>query len=424
MIKVSKCFWCKASDFKEVSERIDSVKVLECQKCHLLLVAEVPESLTDYYDEEDYFNPQGDTVTGYHENYDLISPFYLYWQGALIEEVARYGDKKTLLEVGCATGNALEMVRTFSDDIDLYGIDLSSYAIKVCQEKGLSASVSKINGFKHKSKFDIILSSETMEHVDELKEFIVGVKENLQKDGVYVFYVPAVEKDILIEQGKAYPSLTTSLEHVSYFTIDFLRNALKDAFSASVYVHQITVGDDNYALGIVSTNSALVKHMENYIKGFEAYDKNFSDPKTLYNLVVSSAKIANFDTANKYLENLQKTDIDKRKMDFLNGLIAYSKGELIRAREHFNSYLGESPANKFTLKILLSAEKEFNKLLDKDLEAKNKEIERFQKMQPKLVALQAEIDDLRQSKIVGSSIKLRKIVGKTLDPVRRFKKKT
>ncbi len=416
MLRVEKCFWCGSNKFKRIAERKDRVGVQECLSCHLLQVAEIPEDLSVYYDEEVYFNPEGDTETGYHENYDLISPFYLYWQGALLEEIARRGKRKTLLEVGCATGNALEMIKLQNKNMIIQGIDLSSYAINVCKQKGLNAEVSTINDFKGNSKFDIIFSSETMEHVDVLRGFVEGVKNNLEKNGVYVFYVPAVERRALIEQGKDYPSLTTSLEHVSYFTNSFLERALTEAFDASVYVHTISTSGENYHLGIVSADGELVAYVKKFIEGFETYSPEFDEPKTLYNLVAIATKFGNFDVAAQYLADLEKTKFPSKDLSFLRGIICYSKGELVKAKGYFNKYLGEAAASSFMLKVFLAVEKELNKIY-------KSEVIELKKLEPRVFKLESELKDLQESKLVGNSIRLRHLIGKILNPVRNFKKK-
>lgn len=420
MLKVEKCFWCSSSDLKKVAERKDGVGINECQKCKLLLVSEMPEDLSEYYDEEEYFNPHGETETGYHENYDLISPFYLYWQGAIVEEIARRGNKKSLLEVGCATGNAMEMIKIFNENLVLHGLDLSSYAIRVCKGKGLSASVSKIDDYKAKNKFDMILSSETMEHVDALWNFIEGVKNNLTSNGIYIFYVPAVDRERLIKESQNYPSLTTSLEHLSYFTKSFLEKALADAFKGFVYLHQINAAGDNYHLGFVSSDKKLIDYMKKFSQGFERYDSNFSDSNTLYNLVTIAAKFSNFAAAEKYLKKLGKPDIPAQKLKFLNGLLSYSKGELIKSKEYFNTYLENSVASNFILKVLLSVDREYNKLLINESAMLKQQVEQINH---RMVTAEAELKDFKQSKIVGNAIRLRRVVGASLDPIRRFKKK-
>lgn len=382
------------------------------------MVGEMPEDLSEYYENEDYFNPDGETVTGYHENYDLLSPFFLYWQGALVNEIVRQTVKDSLLEVGCATGNALEMVRLFDKNIKLTGIDLSPYAIQVCREKGLNAEVSKIDDYKAKSKLGIVLSSETMEHVDKVRVFVDGISNNLEKDGVYAFFVPAVDRDNLIKQGKKYPSLTTSLEHISYFTKPFLQKALAEAMGGAVYVHQISNGIDNYFLGFVSSDKKVVAHMEKYAKAIEVYDKTITDAGTLFNLTVTSAKFAYPAIADKYFENYKKVGDEQGKL-FLEGVLSYHKGELLKSKDYFAQYLGEKPADNFVLKVFLSIERQLAKILFSDIE---KLSENQRDLEARIFRAEQEVNGLKNSKVVGPAIKLRDSLRVVAKPVRSQKK--
>ncbi len=417
MLDVKKCFWCGSSELTKIAKRKDDIAVQECAKCQLIMVASVPEDLSVYYTDEDYFNPDGDTETGYHENYDLISPFYLYWQGAFLDEIARHGKKSSLLEVGCATGSALEMTRQFNPGLKLYGIDLSPYAIDICHQKGLEASVSKINGFHAPAKFDLIFSSETMEHVDELRDFVEGVKSNLADDGVYIFYVPAVDRKALIAESQEYPSLTTSLEHISYFTKSFLESALTHAFGAPAYVYQVedTAGE-NYAIGVVSKDESLTEYAQKVIEGFLDQSAEFDSPKSFYNLAVISSKFAKFELAQYYLQEATRKGLVESKLNFLKGIISYNKGELSEARKLFVAALGDGYADNFNLKVLLAVERELNSFYQADLA-------QLGKLEVRTHDAETELGALKQSRLVRTAIFGMKVVRKLRIMLPIFKKK-
>lgn len=409
IVKVKRCFWCNSNNLVIIAKRKDGVGVQECQKCHLLQVAEKPRDLSEYYDQEGYFNPDGETETGYHENYDLISPLYLYWQGAVVEEVCRYGNKKNLLEIGCATGNALEIFKSFRPQLSVQGIDISSYAIDICKSKGLIATQSKINEFKSDSKFDIIFSSETMEHVDDLSEFIKGVKNNLKDDGAFVFYIPAVEKDELVEKGDKYPPLRTSLEHLSYFTEEFLNTSLPEALDASIYTKFMANSGEAYHLGIVSKNDSLISNFKNFADSFDRYIKS-SNYQTLYDLVVITSKSANFNIAEKYLKDFELLAVSESQTDFLKGVLCYHKGELVKSREYFQRSLGKTPVSNLILKILLSIEKEFNKFLESDNVALRGIEQQVEDYRSQAVDLSNELDQIKMSRVTSPALKIRDIL--------------
>jgi len=423
VVVVKECFWCKSKNIKFFTKRIDDKPVSECLDCGLLLVTNLPDDLSEFYQDEAYFNPAGETSTGYHENYNYISPLYLYWQGSLLNEVARLSGAKTLLEVGCATGNALEMIKARSPQIKTTGIDLSPYAIEQCRAKGIESDVSTINEYaNNKRKYDIVFSSETMEHVDDLYEFVESADKLINKSGVFVFYVPGVVKADMAQQKNQYVSLTTSLEHVSYFTSDFLNKAMKQIFGNVSLIQMSTDGED-YIMGVASNNRALVDDMAKFINGLKKFDSKLSDPDSIFNLTIIASKFALFDLADKYLD-LLKRDFENSKMTCLAGaLVAFNKGELENAKLLFSDYLAKTQTtDELIYKLMHANERELALIYKSQMLEFAQQVEAQRNLKERLDRVENELLDLKHSKIVGSSILARKAIGKTLDPIRRQKK--
>jgi 2-polyprenyl-3-methyl-5-hydroxy-6-metoxy-1,4-benzoquinol methylase len=100
-----------------------------------------------------------------------------------------------ILDVGCGVGT-----------IDFYlskqgyvisGIDISKKAIVAARRnarffdlKNIKFYLGDINNFKFKSKFDLILCSEIIEHVLDDKRMLIDLCRNLKKDGIILLTTP------------------------------------------------------------------------------------------------------------------------------------------------------------------------------------------------------------------------------------------
>ena len=421
MIKtVEACLWCKSKELENFAYRKDGVGILKCNNCQLYMVDKIPENLDEYYYDETYYNAGEENVdTGYAEMYDLMAPSFLFWQNSLIEEANEDHKKKNFLEIGCATGNLLEMIEDNQKNLNLEGIDISEYAVNTTKAKGLNAQVAYIEKLVSKPKKDIIFSSETMEHLDDLKSFLQGVASNLSDDGTFLFYVPSISvKDA--KTDKDYVRFNTNLEHLLHFTPEFFESELPKFFDAKVVIKEFITGFGPCIVGAVSKDP---KNLVNLKILFDRLTNNsVPDGATdtlLKNLIIISLKFAQFELAEKTLNVLEKRkSFDPRDLLLVRGLLGYHNGNLNLSSTSFEEYLKAYPGNRFAIRSLLSNEREFSKLLQGDINRLSKE---GTDLQARVFTTEAELRDLKQSKIVGGGIKLRYIVGKSLDPIRNSK---
>lgn len=122
---------------------------------------------------------------------------YWYWQVKrdLIHRVInRYGNPGTrdrkILDVGCGTGSVLE---SLAHKGDLYGVDTSAYALKLCNAKG-NFKLKRMNAEKlsfPENFFDVIIMSDIIEHVDDDIKVIENCRRILKTGGILIITVPA-----------------------------------------------------------------------------------------------------------------------------------------------------------------------------------------------------------------------------------------
>ncbi len=99
---------------------------------------------------------------------------------------------KTIIDIGCGIGTALETMGKYFPDAELHGLDPSEEAIKLAEAKLPSGTfyAEFLEDFKTKKKFDIVICAGTAEHVEDLPEFLKFLKTLIKKDGILYFEAP------------------------------------------------------------------------------------------------------------------------------------------------------------------------------------------------------------------------------------------
>ena len=97
-----------------------------------------------------------------------------------------------ILEIGCASGSLLELliVNGFKN---IYGIDISEEAIKLCKKKGIkNCHVMDAVNMKFKNEeFDLIIAADVLEHIKDHNIALNEWKRILKKNGKMIIFVPA-----------------------------------------------------------------------------------------------------------------------------------------------------------------------------------------------------------------------------------------
>lgn len=106
--------------------------------------------------------------------------------------------KGKILDLGFGYGYFEQKIKEKHKNFDLYGIDISSYAVKRARKKYgknfLAGSISELS-FKD-NFFDYVISLECLEHIESNKIFktLGEIKRVLKKQGEAIFSVPINEK--------------------------------------------------------------------------------------------------------------------------------------------------------------------------------------------------------------------------------------
>lgn len=132
--------------------------------------------------------------TNYHQ-IEAIERDNWWYQGKrhlLAQIITKIRAKKKLvsaLDIGCGVGSNLAVLQRFIPVVK--GIDFSPTAVAFCHKKGYTmVSQGDVCNLKLKEKFDVVLCSELLEHVDDRKA-IREIANVVAPSGILLISVPA-----------------------------------------------------------------------------------------------------------------------------------------------------------------------------------------------------------------------------------------
>lgn len=210
-------------------------------------------------------------------------------------------DKNTrILEIGSNDGYLLKQFVKITEK--LLGVDASSFMTKIASKNGIKTK-NLIFNFKNshrcminKKKLDLIIANNVLNHANDPKDFVKGVSNILDKNGVFVFELPYW---INLVKQKKFDQIYH--EHISYFTVKYSKYLLnKNGFTIT------KIEETNYHGGSIRIYSTL--------------NKEKKESKAVKKYILNEKKIKIF-KKNTYLIFMNELNI--RKYKFLKKLIEY-----------------------------------------------------------------------------------------------------
>jgi 2-polyprenyl-3-methyl-5-hydroxy-6-metoxy-1,4-benzoquinol methylase len=215
----------------EVTHGVHNVsRLVRCVHCRLMFVNPRPafEDLARQY-ESGYFQCPTPTFGGY-EDYDAdrgeILRTFRRRMAALAPLASR--ERPRLLDVGCATGIFLELVR----DLGWHGegIDISDYALGRARDKGLDVRRATSPASVHApGSFDVITMWDLIEHVPDPTELLAECRNLLRPGGVIALSTPdagSLAARVLRRNWLGFRSID---EHLYFFTRETMSRMLETA---------------------------------------------------------------------------------------------------------------------------------------------------------------------------------------------------
>lgn len=233
------CFVCNGANIHALRgyERHDLVK---CFDCGFVFMRKIPTSreLEDYY-----------AVYAYEREKEIPEPTRLSLN-SLLDSFEKYRLNNRILDVGCGEGWILELA--MKRGWQSFGTEFSSKAVEICERKGIKMYPGVLEAEKIKEKnFDIIVSSETIEHINNPREELANIHRLLRPGGLFYVTTPNFNSYLRRMMKDRYDIIKYP-EHLSYYTSKTLNGLLKEAGFTKVKLMTTGISFSHYRLSKVN----------------------------------------------------------------------------------------------------------------------------------------------------------------------------
>ncbi|MFH0749527.1 MAG: class I SAM-dependent methyltransferase [Candidatus Gottesmanbacteria bacterium] len=205
------CPLCNQKKFTSLHTQIFkghfSHHIVHCDTCGFIFVNNTPPQ--KYYDR--YY--------GENSKYEGVRQHEIH-DAATKSEIARFfktnvpKDAK-ILDIGCSTGSMLAFIRDKGYK-NVYGIDPALRCKEVAKEKyDIDVGTFDFNSFHPKKKYDVIIISQVLEHLIDIKNSVEKADSFLEDNGYIFIGVPDAGRFYL---GFDEPFGEFSTEHINFFT--------------------------------------------------------------------------------------------------------------------------------------------------------------------------------------------------------------
>lgn len=221
------CPVCNSSDSSKLAGFV-RVPLVKCQNCQVVYVPLIPtiEELNAEYDK--------------YCRTPVFSPVSEARREELLDAFEPYRKTNKILDIGCGSGAILDQAK--KRGWETYGTEFSDDAVSLCQERGHQMHQGVLNPSNyHVEDFDIIVSTEVVEHIANHQEEIPNMAKLLRRGGFLYLTTPnwnAISRVLLGEDWTVihYP------EHLVYFTPKTLREMFEREGFKEVWSNTSGVG--------------------------------------------------------------------------------------------------------------------------------------------------------------------------------------
>jgi len=200
----------------------------------------------------------------------------------IINIIEKYlkGDNVKVLDIGCGSGTLCFYIANKGNSV--FGVDISSKAISTCQESahilGMKNATFKVIDFPSENingKFDFIISSEVIEHLEDDNLALKKIYGLLRNNGVLIITTPSSHAP-LHRLGYAI-NFDKRVGHLRRYTIESLSKQCEDIGFMIVEAHKIEGILRNF-LFLNPIAGKLVRLMKFYISDLVTFIDNIFIP--------------------------------------------------------------------------------------------------------------------------------------------------
>lgn len=236
----NECFICHSKDLQLIRVEKNSIsndsrlqlhlqidsELLECPKCHLGVVHNIPADSSFY---AALYDDHGRDVS---IDFDFSGKSLIFQQ--VLEVLAKFQTKghsrKSLLDYGTGTGAFLKAA---SNEYAVVGIELGPAARNFAGFKGLDVKAS-LTDLPHSlwGSVEVVTLIDVLEHMPDPNSTVEELKQLLRKDGLLFVKVPnyraqILKQNILNQLGLSKAGVMVDYVHINHFSPKALREFMK-----------------------------------------------------------------------------------------------------------------------------------------------------------------------------------------------------
>jgi len=196
------------------NEKLYPLRIAFCPQCYLLQVVDIIDSKILYKDYF-YFSSTISTLVNHFQNY-----------AAELKKLYPDAEKRTIVEIGCNDGIFLKPLK--KQGFNVVGIDLAENVVKPLIKERFDVVIdyfgkkSALKIKKRLGKVDVIVTSNSFAHIDDMHDVLKGIKILLKDGGVLlieVHYLGTLIKEVQYDMMYH--------DHESYYSLLALENFFK-----------------------------------------------------------------------------------------------------------------------------------------------------------------------------------------------------
>lgn len=194
-LNIEKCPVCDSDDIFKILSATDYLvtkeqfSILECRNCTLRFTSPIPDvdNIKKYYKSDEYISHLGKGNSIINKLYKIVQKITLRSKKRKIEKIIN-GKVGSLLDIGCGTGDFLNKMKLSGWKVG--GVEVNENA-RLIAEKTVGISINSPNSFlKSNEKYDVITMWHSLEHLYDLKNYVIKIDNSLNENGLLVIAVP------------------------------------------------------------------------------------------------------------------------------------------------------------------------------------------------------------------------------------------
>jgi len=223
-LKTYPCSVCGSAESRKLYD-VKGFYIVQCAVCGFVFVnPRIPDSDLYKMYSDHYFTSASE---GYgYKDYELTSNLRIKTFEKWISDIEPYLSKTrgAVLDVGCASGYFLELMRTGGWEVE--AIELDKDMIAKVKEKNIPVSERPFEEFTSSKKYKLITMFDVLEHIPDLKSAFAKFHDLLDEDGIVALITPDFSSAQRKLFGKKWFQYKPQ-EHIQYFTPETLSRAIK-----------------------------------------------------------------------------------------------------------------------------------------------------------------------------------------------------